>query len=124
VHYSYYQELHNTYQTIKGNGKFEVRHVLKGSSPLVSHIADDFVEINFINSNYFFYDYWIGSKTYPTYKEFLSINGKVYSDVFAKYLGLNFSDDTLNKNFIYINKNYGLIYNRNTNPFIEFYLIK
>jgi hypothetical protein len=107
VHYSYYQELHNTYQTIKGNGKFEVRHVLLGNSIKVMGTSRDFIEIIINNSIYFFYDDMIGSKTYPTYKSEIQFNNFIYKDVFANYSNLN---DTINSNYFYFNKDFGAFY--------------
>ena len=43
--YSNYQQLLNTYQTIKGNGKFEVKHSKKGIA--YDRINDDFLTISF-----------------------------------------------------------------------------
>jgi hypothetical protein len=54
----YYQTLRNTYQTIKGNGKFEVRHVKKGIA--YDRSLDDFVNISLNNINFFLNDYFIG----------------------------------------------------------------
>ncbi len=49
-----YQYLHNTYQTLKGDGKFEVWHYTKSADG-----DKNIVEINFPNYKTFYYDRFI-----------------------------------------------------------------
>ncbi|MFN4083640.1 MAG: hypothetical protein ACK4K9_08420 [Bacteroidia bacterium] len=91
----YYQTLRNTYQTIKGNGKFEVRHELK-------NIVTGVFYLQFMNSNYQIVDENIGATFSQSYIQFLTINGKEYRDVNALSQG--------NKITCYLNSIYGVFY--------------
>jgi hypothetical protein len=106
VHYSYYQELHNTYQTIKGNGKFEVRHVLKGNStiPFQGSTFPNFVEIKFINNYYSFFESVFGDVGYKNYLGEIIINNTKYKDCHYEYK--NF--DEISKNIGIFSNNFGL----------------
>jgi hypothetical protein len=99
VNYDYYQQLSNKYTTIKGNGKFEVRHILK------DYTTSNAVLVNFNNFIFGYYDKHVGSITFRDYIGDLTINNVLYHEVlFAGDLG----DTTLA--ICYINLTYGAFY--------------
>jgi hypothetical protein len=96
----YYQTLHNTYQTLKGNGKFEVRQELEIGSEIY---------FNFNNVNFEISDHQIGRTSYPTFREEFQINNKVFKNVLTMYQ--TFGDTSSNEAFL--NQQYGIFYFKN-----------
>lgn len=109
-----YQVLHNIYTTSKGVGYFDVKHSLKNSNNY------DRIEIN-INTMYFsFYDRFIGSTTFGTYKNSITINNKLYFKAIKVYEAF----EDVSTSSVYLNKDYGIIqlFDIKTNTF--WYLLK
>jgi hypothetical protein len=98
---NYYQVLHNSYATIKGNGSFDVKHYLKKNS-----YYSNYIEINFNSFHFNFYDDWIGLTRYPTYKEIISIKN---IDYYSSIQICSVNADTT-QNYTLINKSYGLFF--------------
>lgn len=94
-----YQTLHNTYATIKGNGSFDIKHILKGSS------YSNKIEYNFNNLRFWAYDDWIGWNGFSTYQENDFINNFNFKSSITIYITPN---DTLISDKGFINKDYGL----------------
>jgi hypothetical protein len=109
-----YQILHNVYTTVKGNGSFEVRHSLKNSSDY------DRIEITINNVNFSFYDRFVGSTTFGTYKNSITINNKIYYKIIKIYEVF----EDVSTSSAYINKDYGVfqMFDVNSNTF--WYLVK
>jgi hypothetical protein len=72
-----YQTLHNTYATIKGNGSFDVEHVLRNGP------YRKILNININNNAFEPYDDQIGLIGYPTYKSEITILNKKYYSLIA-----------------------------------------
>jgi hypothetical protein len=87
----YYQTLRNTYQTIKGNGKFEVRH---GINP--NHIVYTINNISFTA-----HEVNVGYDRTTTFKDTITVNSITY---------LRTVRITNNVNYGYVNTNQGLCY--------------
>lgn len=102
VHYSYYQELHKTYQTIKGNGKFEVRHSKLDFSGL-----EGLVTLTFNNLNLKIRDYFINS-TYKGiyYFDILTFNDNTYFSSILVYHNLT---DSIS-GYGFVNKDFGFFH--------------
>lgn len=100
--YANYQQLLNTYQTIKGNGKFEVKHSKLTYGGYYDNILITFNQDVFhINDNWldksFKYSYWLNDFT---------VKKKQYLDVIYVFSKLG---DTLS-NRMYLTKDYGCFY--------------
>lgn len=105
VHYSYYQELHKTYQTIKGNGKFEVSMSLIGNTRAYPYTIYDYFEIKINNWSYTFF---IPAVNYVNYKYYLGnifLNNTSFKDCMFEY-----ESNDINKKNIGIHTNsHGLV---------------
>ncbi len=109
-----YQQIRNIYATIKGNGKFEVRHSLKMEQAFTNIISIKFNNINFVIDEAwlnpsFGYAYYIGN--YP-------MNNKTYTNAIFAYSTLG--DTTSNS--IIINKDFGCIVFNDKFTNTKFYL--
>jgi len=101
VHYSYYQELHKTYQTIKGNGKFEVRHSKNGLA--FDRNLSDYITISFNNFNYYINDYFLGVNHIIIIDSIIFDNKKYFQ--VTRFFN-NWTDSISTE--AYINKDYGI----------------
>lgn len=106
---NFFQTIHHTYTTIKGNGSFDVKQ---------SNRLKFSIQIRF-NLDYFEYGYnEIGNKGYINYLGELIINDKNYTDCLFE----------LNKNNTgvkgYLNKSFGLISTKDTINSVSFYIFK
>jgi hypothetical protein len=94
-----YQTIHNTYNTIKGFGLFDVRH----SKEIETDILQNQIEFIFNELFFSLTDYRIGTKTGTIFYDSLIVNNKTYFDVTCYYH--NFSNSNIGK--LYLNKKYG-----------------
>jgi hypothetical protein len=106
---NFFQTIHNTYATIKGNGIFDVKQ---------SNRLQFSIQIQF-NLDYFGFGYnEIGNKGYVNFLGDIIINGKNYTDCLFE----------LNKNNTgvkgYLNKSFGLISTKDTVNSTNFYILK
>ncbi len=97
----YYQTLRNTYQTIKGNGKFEVRHVLNDDISSIPYIS-----IVFNQFNIEFHEYTLAFRQFPTFVDSIFVNNKFYYNL-TRY---TLNDGTESIAITYINNPFGLFY--------------
>lgn len=116
--YSNYQQLLNTYQTIKGNGKFEVKHSKKGIA--YDRINDDFLTISFNEFTFFATDNRLGTKTGTIYHDSLTFGNKKYYNV-TKYFH-HFNEQTQAE--CYLNIEFGFIYIFDFKNNLHFQIIK
>lgn len=105
-----YQTIHNTYATIKGNGSFDVKHVLK-----YSNIRNK-IQIEFNSYLLGFGHIEIGNKSYINFLGDIIINGKSYSDCLYEI-----NNDGSVKG--YLNKYFGLISTKDTFNSISFFIL-
>lgn len=95
---NYFQTIHNTYITIKGNGSFEVSHYKKNGG------INDIVYVKFNKNNLSFGGDQIGYTGYWTFKKVVSISNKSFNDAIIIYP--NNYDSLVGEGFI--NKDFGL----------------
>ncbi len=99
--YTYHQTLRNTYQTIKGNGKFEVRHSKNGLA--FDRNLSDFITISFNNFNYYINDYFLGVNHIIIIDSIIFDNKKYFQ--VTRFFN-NWTDSISTE--AYINKDYGI----------------
>lgn len=115
---NFFQTIHYTYTTIKGNGSFDVKH-----KKLDGNLNSNQLEIRF--NGYIFYvdderiGTPIGSTKGITYFETILLNDIIYSKV--KILYNNYNDKI---NYCYINKEFGLIGIIDSNNNTKYYKTK
>ncbi|MFN4083638.1 MAG: hypothetical protein ACK4K9_08410 [Bacteroidia bacterium] len=97
----YYQTLRNTYQTLKGNGKFEVRHSKNGIA--FDRNLSDFITISFNNFNYYINDYFLGVNHIIIIDSIIFDNKKYFQ--VTRFFN-NWTDSISTE--AYINKDYGI----------------
>ncbi len=100
-----YQALHNTYNTIKGVGSFDVKHSRKGYG------FNNGIEITMNNTTFLFGDDQVGLSSYWTFKNEITINNTTFNNLIVIYPN---SYDSLTAEG-YINKNSGLFFFNNKN---------
>jgi hypothetical protein len=103
---AYSEVRHNTYQTLKGNGKFEVRHILNEGNKFNT------VQIYFNDYIYGIGDWQIGLKEYVGYVGNFNVKNNTYNEVLMlenkgclSYLNLSlglFYIDDIPKNINYL----------------------
>ncbi|MDP3929716.1 MAG: hypothetical protein Q8R57_11895 [Bacteroidota bacterium] len=97
----YYQQLTAKYQTIKGEGNFEVIH-----SKQINTWETDRVDIKFNDNTFSCSDRQIGRKTFYTFKDSVEINNRKFKDLIILYS--NPDDNTTNEG--YLNQSNGLFF--------------
>jgi len=112
TNYYYFQELKNTYQTIQGEGKFEVTQKRKSS-------YSNF-EFSFNNSTFFLSDDHIGWAGYPTFVGSLTLNNRTFKEMIIIYEV--FGDTSSNAAFI--NEEDGLFYFKDNNNKLNYLINK
>jgi hypothetical protein len=107
----YYQTLRNTYQTIKGNGKFEVRHAKLSESGY-----NDNILITFNNEIYHINDNWYSkSFGYKYSLPFVDVNSTIYNNVI--YVFSKLGDTTTNRMYLTIEDGCFYVKNKQSNDF-------
>jgi hypothetical protein len=110
----YYQQLTAKYQTIKGEGSFEVVH-----SKRINNGNTDMLKIVFNNYNFTFGDQVIGNMLHPNYKELIQINNNIFEFI------ISVKTDNPSENIEgYINKKYGIFYILDKSKGLEFLITK
>jgi hypothetical protein len=99
--YHYYQQLTANYQTIKGDGSFEVVH-----SKQINTWEIDRVNIKFYDNTFSCSDIQIGRKTFYTFKDSIEINDRKFKDLIILYSTPG--DNTTNEG--YLNQSNGLFF--------------
>ncbi|MDP3927817.1 MAG: hypothetical protein Q8R57_02220 [Bacteroidota bacterium] len=112
--FNYYQQLTAKYQTIKGEGSFEVVH-----SKRINNGNTDMLKIVFNNYNFTFGDQVIGNMLHPNYKELIQINNNIFEFI------ISVKTDNPSENIEgYINKKYGIFYILDKSKGLEFLITK
>jgi hypothetical protein len=101
--YHYYQQLTAKYQTIKGEGSFEVVHSKRGNA--FKTIALDLLKISFDKYNFYIQDQFLGIN-HKSIIDSVNIDGKTYFQVTEVFKDLQ--DST--KSRMFINKSFGAFY--------------
>jgi hypothetical protein len=98
---NYYQVLHNSYTTIRGNGNFEIKYSYKDQNYGLFRI-----EIFFNGLHFIICDCIINDIKYKNYVGDFTIRSKTFTNTFYEY------DEISNnsKGIGYINKDFGLFY--------------
>lgn len=95
-----YQTIHNTYSTVKGEGKFDVQHIKK------SKFLNSYIQLIFKDKIFYYDDVAIDDILFPSYIGEVIKNGKSFKKVIYLYHDDN---DSLNA-ISYTNKDFGLFF--------------
>jgi hypothetical protein len=98
---AYSEVRHNTYQTLKGNGKFEVRHVLNDGRSSLPYFS-----ITFNQYNIEFHEYTLANINYPTYLDSTFVNNKYYYNLTRYTLNNGFENIAVT----FVNNAFGLFH--------------
>jgi hypothetical protein len=108
-YWQYHQNILATYNTIKGNGSFEVLHPEKNkftfSNGRPTDVYSGYVRFNFNGIKFYIRDINIGTNNGGSFVDKMTFNNREFSN--CNFLFAEFSESAIGK--IFINKEYGVL---------------